>query len=153
MFESMLKIIVIVAIIGFDQLTKYWAVMDAPCSVLPVLNFIVAPNPGLTFGLFPNISPCVVWLGSVSIMAYVLWELFKTNIRLEKTAYSFILGGAIGNLIDRFRLGYVIDFLDFHLGSFHYPWPFNVADSFIVIGIFLLVFSHFFTVRKQHVHV
>lgn len=147
------KIIVIFAIVALDQLTKYWAVMDAPCFVLPVLNFVMAPNPGITFGLFPNICPCIVWIGSVLILFYVIWELLITRIRLEKTAYSFIVGGAIGNLVDRFRLGYVVDFLDFHLGQFHYPWPFNVADSFIVLGILLIIFSHFFTAKKKHVHV
>lgn len=122
--------------------------MDAPCYVLPILNFVMAPNPGITFGLFPRICPCIIWTFSVLILLYVLWELFRTNIRAEKVAYSFIIGGAIGNLIDRFRLGYVVDFLDFHLGTFHYPWPFNVADSFIVMGIGLLVFSHF-SVRRR----
>lgn len=130
-------------IIALDQLTKYWAVMAAPCSVLPVLNFVIAPNPGITFGLFPHLPPYVIWTFSILIMLYVLWELFATDVRVEKIAYSFILGGAVGNLIDRFRLGYVIDFLDFHVGFWHYPWPFNTADSFIVIGIGLLVFSHF----------
>ncbi len=117
--------------------------MIAPCSILPVLNFVMAPNPGITFGLLPNIPPYVIWIFSILIMLYVLWELFAADMRIEKTAYSFIIGGAFGNLIDRFHLGYVIDFLDFHIGSWHYPWPFNVADSFIVMGIGLLVFSHF----------
>ena len=149
----MLKIIVILAIIIVDQLTKYWAVMEAPCYIFPLLNFVMAPNPGITFGLFPSLYPWVIWSFSAVILFYVFWELLVTRIRLERVAYSFIIGGAIGNLIDRFRLGYVIDFLDFHLGQFHYPWPFNVADSFIVVGIVLLIFSHFFTVKKKYVHV
>lgn len=149
----MLKIIVILAIVICDQITKYWAVMDAPCSVLPILNFVMAPNPGITFGLFPNICPCIIWIGSILILLYVTRELCITKIRIEKTAYCFIIGGAIGNLIDRLHLGYVVDFLDFHLGQFHYPWPFNIADSFIVMGISLLIFSHFFTVKKKYVHV
>lgn len=124
--------------------------MEAPCYVLPVLNFVVAPNPGITFGLFPNVYPWVIWTGSGLILLYVFWELTNTRIHLEKTAYSFIIGGAIGNLIDRFRLGYVVDFLDFHLGSFHYPWPFNIADSFIVIGILLLIFAHFFRTKRKY---
>jgi signal peptidase II len=142
------KISTVLTIIILDQLTKHWAIMDAPCYVLPILNFVMAPNPGITFGLFPNISPWLIWMFSILVMTYILWELFKTHIRIEKTAYSFIIGGAIGNLIDRLRLGYVVDFLDFHLGSWHYPWPFNVADSFIVIGIGLLIFSHFILQRR-----
>ena len=149
----MLKIIVILAIIIVDQLTKYWAVMEAPCYIFPLLNFVMAPNPGITFGLFPGLYPWVIWAFSAVILFYIFWELLVTRIRLERVAYSFIIGGAIGNLIDRFRLGYVIDFLDFHLGQFHYPWPFNVADSFIVVGIVLLIYSHFFTVKKKYVHV
>lgn len=144
----MRKIIVILAIVILDQLTKYWAIMDAPCYIMPILNFVVAPNPGITFGLFPGLSPWIVWTFSIMILLYVLWELLITRVRLERVAYSFIVGGAIGNLIDRFRLGYVVDFLDFHLGSWHYPWPFNVADSFIVSGIGLLVFFHFSVRRK-----
>ena len=85
-------------------------------------------------------------------MLYILWELVETRVSLEKIAYSFIIGGAIGNLIDRFRLGHVIDFLDFHVGSIHYPWPFNVGDSFIVVGIFLLFYVQFFMKKKKYVH-
>lgn len=139
----MFKIVVVLAIVILDQLTKMWAIMEAPCYILPILNFVMAPNPGITFGLFPRIYPGIIWTFSILVMLYVLWELLIARVRLERVAYSFILGGAIGNLIDRFRLGYVVDFLDFHLGSWHYPWPFNVADSFIVIGIGLLIFFHF----------
>jgi signal peptidase II len=145
------KIIVILAIVTFDQLTKYWAVMEAPCYIFPLLNFVLAPNPGITFGLFPHLCPCVIWTVSILVLLYILWELLSTRIRLEKMSYSFIIGGAIGNLIDRFRLGYVIDFLDFHVGKFHYPWPFNVADSFIVMGISTLIFTYFVVRHKTKI--
>ena len=65
--------------------------------------------------------------------------LFRANDKLVSISYSFIIGGAIGNIIDRVNHGAVFDFIDFHIGSYHWP-AFNLADSFVCIGAILLVF-------------
>ena len=145
---KLLSLIFVGFILFFDQLTKFIAIHKAPCYVAPFLNFVWAQNNGITFGLLPGISPIIVLIGSGIVLLYVVRELIHTNSKIEMMAYSFIIGGAIGNQIDRFLYGYVIDFLDFHLGGFHYPWPFNVADSFIVIGIGILILINFTPLKK-----
>ena len=80
-------------------------------------------------------------------LAFLAWSERKGNINLC-TAYSLILAGAIGNLIDRFRLDYVVDFLDFHIKGSHFP-AFNVADSAISIGAALYILDYLISLRKQ----
>jgi signal peptidase II len=101
-------------------------------------------NPGAAFSLFANapsdytragliVFSCVV----IAVIAFVLWRSSYAYSRMN-SALGLILGGAIGNLIDRVTIGSVVDFLAFRLGSYHWP-DFNIADSAIVIGSFLLI--------------
>lgn len=82
----------------------------------------------------------VVSIVSGLIILVLIWYIWKNNSenKLEKLAYSLILGGAIGNFVDRIAYGYVIDFFDFYIFGYDYP-IFNLADSFIVIGIIMLI--------------
>ncbi len=109
-----------------------------------VFNFIYKENPAAAFSLTHSLP---TWfrrplLISVSILATIFFTFWyfrmKPNDGFLLASFSLILAGAIGNLLDRIRLGYVIDFLDVHAGIFGYPhmhWPtFNIADSFIVVG-------------------
>ncbi len=145
----MFKIITIVIIICLDQFTKHWAIQKGPCEFLSFLNIVNLWNHGITFGIYQSIPAYIVIGATVLIMLYIVWELRGTKRKLDQIAFSFILGGALGNFIDRIRLGFVVDFLDFHIGTVHYPWPFNIADSFIICGIGLLILSHF--LFKHHV--
>ena len=107
-------------------------------------------NTGAAFGHGANASSKLVAIllnvGAIAVFCVVVVYAFRTAVtdRLLQTGLHLILGGAIGNLVDRFRFGYVVDFLDVYIGTHHWP-AFNVADSAICIGIALL----FFDMRKK----
>jgi signal peptidase II len=107
-------------------------------------------NTGAAFGIGANASsrivPLLLNLGAIAVFCVVVVYAFRSAVsdRLLQTGLHLILGGAIGNLLDRFRFGYVVDFLDVYVGLKHWP-AFNVADSAICIGIALL----FLDMRKK----
>ncbi len=107
-------------------------------------------NPGAAFGIFADQSPLFrsIFFFGISVIALVfLTVLFlKREDLWGQVSISLLFGGALGNLIDRIRLGEVIDFLDFYLG--HYHWPaFNVADSAITVGVGFLIVESLFVKR------
>lgn len=90
---------------------------------------------GISFGP-PFVHFILQGIGVVLVIYFGL----RTNSRLLGSAYGIILGGALGNLIDRIRLGYVLDFIDFEIRSLHFRWfTFNLADAFIVVGVLLII--------------
>jgi signal peptidase II len=101
-------------------------------------------NHGISFGLFQSGTPWPLIVMSLIISGiFGIW-LWRSSSKVEFTALCLIIGGAIGNVIDRLHLGAVADFLDFHYNKWHYP-AFNLADSFITVGIVILVvYSLFF---------
>ena len=106
-------------------------------------------NPGAAFSFLANMGGAQVWLFSglslvisLAIIFYILRT--KSNNKLQIFSLSLILGGAVGNLIDRVRLGHVVDFLFFHVGKWSWP-AFNVADTAICIGAVLFVLQIFFS--------
>jgi signal peptidase II len=107
-------------------------------------------NTGAAFGLGANASskivPFLLNFGAIAVFCLVAVYAYRSAVsdRVLQTGLHLILGGAIGNLLDRFRFGYVVDFLDVYIGRHHWP-AFNVADSAICIGIALL----FFDMRKK----
>ncbi len=133
-----------------DQLTKLWIVRNlSRTDSIPIIDGFFTlthvRNPGAAFGLFTGLDDGIrvpLFL-VVSIAAVILVLRFQRSLepgdRLSAMALGLILGGAVGNLIDRLRYGEVIDFLHFRLWR-GYAWPdFNLADSFIVVGVALLV--------------
>ena len=111
--------------------------------VLPgFFNLVHVRNPGAAFGLLSNFdSPWVTAFlvaFSVAALALVLSLLWRGPARLAGLGLGLIFGGAVGNLFDRLRAGSVVDFLDFHLGGYHWP-AFNLADSAIVLGAAALI--------------
>ncbi len=137
----------LLVIVG-DALTK-WLVaqyidLHEAIPVIPNLFQLVhVRNTGAAFGIGANadshIVPMVLNAGALTVFFVVVAYAFRTATtdRLLQVALHLILGGAIGNLLDRFRFGYVVDFLDFYVRDHHWP-AFNVADSAICIGIALL---------------
>ncbi|HEX2121116.1 MAG TPA: signal peptidase II [Thermoanaerobaculia bacterium] len=107
-------------------------------------------NTGAAFGIGANadsrLVPLLLNVGAIAVFCVVVVYALRSAVsdRLLQTGLHLILGGAIGNLLDRFRFGYVVDFLDVYIGTHHWP-AFNVADSAICIGIGLL----FFDMRKK----
>ncbi|EAZ91797.1 signal peptidase II [Crocosphaera chwakensis] len=139
----------IVGIVGFilDQVTKYWVVQTFPNigDTIPlwsgVFHFTYVINTGAAFSFFEGGAKWLRWLSlgvSLGLMALAWWgEKMKVT---EQLGYGFILSGALGNGLDRFLFGYVVDFLDFRLINFP---VFNLADVFINIGILFLLIASF----------
>jgi signal peptidase II len=143
-----------VLVVITDQLSKLAILHNVHDSValLPIFNLTLVWNHGVSFGMFNHggMIPPVLFMAISLIIAcgFGVW-MFKTDSRLVVPALGLVIGGAIGNVIDRAHLGAVVDFLDFHIGDWHYP-AFNVADSAVVIGIALvLVDSLFFSANKR----
>jgi len=112
-------------------------------------NLTMVWNEGVSFGLFQSGNPWPLIILALVISAVFTGWLLKTDTWREAIPLSMIVGGALGNVIDRFHFGAVADFLDFHLMGWHYP-AFNIADSLISIGIVILIVnSLFFTPNNK----
>ncbi len=117
-----------------------WDVVPVPylmAHVFDFFNIVFTWNPGTSFSLFRAMgeaAPMVLVIATGFIIGFILHYLFTRAKSYEKIPLSLIAGGAIGNLIDRIRFGAVIDFLDFHIGGWHWP-AFNIADICIVVGV------------------
>ncbi|SFJ85945.1 signal peptidase II [Methylophaga sulfidovorans] len=144
-------------VIVFDQLSKWWAnsalELYQSIAVLPFFNITLAYNHGAAFSFLAAESGWQRWFFSglaivVSIILLFWLKRLKTDAKLEAASLALILGGALGNVIDRFVHGYVIDFLDVYYGTYHWP-AFNVADSAICIGAILLIFDSFRNKTEQ----
>ena len=151
-----LGLLVALPVVVLDQLTKWWVLADlmnppAAIEVTPFFNLVLVWNRGVSFGLFDNDSPWgpVLLAGlALAISVVLLVWLTRAGSRLSAIAIGIVLGGAIGNVIDRVRFGAVVDFLDFHALGYHWP-AFNVADSAISIGVGLLLYDGLFENRRK----
>lgn len=145
-------IILTILVILVDFFSKYMVskLMTVNETIDLIDNFFritYVKNTGAAFSIFSNNTILVIII-SVVIIGFLLFYIYKNkgNNKLENVSYSFILGGAIGNLIDRLVYGYVIDFLDFEMLSYDAP-IFNLADTFIVIGVILFLIN---TLRSRY---
>ena len=138
------------AVLLLDYLTKGWAesaLREGTIGVLPFLDLRLAYNTGAAFSLLADAGGWQRWLfAALAIgvaVALVVWlaRLSRGEHRLG-AALALIIGGAVGNLVDRLSLGYVIDFIDVHAAGWHWP-AFNIADSAITIGAVLLLWDAF----------
>lgn len=135
-----------------DQASKWYllvSVMQPPrvIPVTPFFNLVTAWNRGISFGMFDSQSPYSGWILSgiaIVIVVFLLNWLRKSDRQHISFAIGLIIGGAIGNVIDRGLHGAVFDFLDVYVGQYHWP-AFNVADSGITIGAIILVLDSVFS--------
>lgn len=146
-------IIIVIAVI-LDQVSKIWIVNSMGLyhskTIIPgFLNMTYVTNSGAAFSFLADVdSPWrhyfFVSVGCFAlIILTVIWFRQRNSPSLSNVALALIAGGAAGNLIDRVRLGAVVDFIDVYIGSYHWP-AFNIADSAICVGVVLyLVFSYF----------
>ena len=140
-----------------DQTAKAWVTStlrfgeDFPV-ISGFLNFTHARNPGVAFSMLDNLGSAGRWgLSFVAFLAmtaviYFIWRARRTD-SLTLTALSLLLAGIVGNVTDRIRLGFVVDFIDVQFGSWHYD-VFNVADAAICIGAVLLILDKLIKSRK-----
>jgi len=142
---------VALAVFVLDQVTKWLIVQwlrepGASVSVLwPVFSLTYVTNTGAAFGLFANQNLLFIFI-AVAVIAVILffYRYLLADHLLLRISLALQLGGALGNLLDRLRLGYVVDFLDFRV------WPvFNIADSAITIGVLLLIYTLVFQPDRQ----
>ena len=146
-------IIIFFLIIFFDQLSKILVIKNfqlyESLSILPFFNLTFVVNYGFAFGFLnnPSLNQIIVILVIFSIIAYFLYLLIKTQDQFFRFSLILIISGAIGNFIDRILYGFVIDFIDIYLGSYHWP-AFNLADSSITLGFILIMFNILFLNKK-----
>lgn len=152
---------IIAAVIAADQVTKSWilntfGLYESQEMIPGLFNLVHVQNTGAAFSMLADVdSPWrhyfflgigVVALAGLTVAHYKL----RQNHRLYSVALALIAGGAAGNLIDRVRLGAVVDFLDFYIGRYHWP-AFNVADSAICIGAGLFLIVNVLETRNSEV--
>jgi signal peptidase II len=141
------------AIFVFDQLTKW--LVEGPLGltelgqnihVLPFFDLTRVHNYGISLGLLTADSEAARWglvAMTAAIAGVVAWWLTREEQRGDQLALGMVLGGALGNIVDRARLGYVFDFADLHIGEFRPFLVFNVADACISIGVVILILRAF----------
>ena len=135
-------LLIVLSVIVLDQITKYLVIsflspVDS-IKIFPFLHLVSVRNIGAAFGMFKGLGNIFFIPVSIIAIIFVIWLLTKRSYNIF--GLSFILGGAIGNFIDRMLYGKVVDFIDFSIGKFHWP-AFNVADSSLTIGIIIVLFS------------
>ncbi|WP_206485378.1 signal peptidase II [Thalassotalea sp. G2M2-11] len=134
-----------------DQASKYWVASSMnlyqSINLLPFFNITYAQNPGAAFSFLADQPGWQRWFFSLIAMVasviFLVWlKRTPKSQPILAVALACMLSGALGNLIDRVLFGYVIDFLDFYLGQYHWP-TFNIADSVIFIGAVLMIIDSF----------
>jgi signal peptidase II len=137
-------------ILALDQATKYYIKTHIgpfdPLRILPFFDIVYVENTGSAFGMFKFLGSSFFIV--VSVVAIIVLSVLVIKDMRNRIAYSLLLGGAAGNLLDRLFYGHVIDFLDVYVGRYHWP-AFNVADSALTIGIALLFFKAVFGIRNH----
>jgi len=134
-----------------EQVLHYFLEQKQPeIAVTGFFNFVLVWNRGISFGMFASLNqPYVLLCVSLIVCGILLRWLYKTPSALVAYAIGPVIGGALGNALDRVRFTAVVDFLDFH--AFGYHWPaFNIADAGIFIGVVLLLFHSMFIESKSH---
>jgi signal peptidase II len=141
--------LVAAAVVAVDQASKAWlmAVFDRgeSLAVTPFFNLVFVFNSGAAFSFLAGEGGWQRWffvLLALGVCAFIAGMLRRGPPPLEALSLSLIMGGALGNVIDRFRFGAVVDFLDFHAAGQHFP-AFNAADSAITLGVALMLWYHF----------
>lgn len=143
-------------VLTLDLASKYWveSVLEfgQTIPVTSFFNLVLTYNPGAAFSFLSDQSGWQRWfLSGIAGVAVLLIIFFLNKYKYERLlclSLSLVLGGASGNLYDRITLGHVVDFLDFYIGSYHWP-AFNIADSAIFVGAALMIYESFRNKKEQ----
>jgi signal peptidase II len=134
----------VLATAGLDQVVKHLVdsrlALHERVDLLPFLSLLRAHNTGIAFSLFSEFGGAVLIAVMIVVMLFIAWLATRTDPRqrLARTGFALVIGGALGNLIDRISLGHVVDYILFHVGSWSFA-IFNLADAFITIGAGLVL--------------
>jgi len=160
MAERRLGFAIALVVLVLDQLTK-WLVTGPMGLVqqgdqiylLPIFSFTLTHNNGISLGLLNATNPVGRWMLvalTTAIAVAVAYWIGREKNRFDQIALGMVLGGALGNILDRSRHGYVVDFLDLHFGDFRPFLVFNVGDAAISIGVVILLLRAFLTRKERH---
>ena len=147
----------VLLVLALDQATKLWAASaldyGVPVPLLPFFNLTLVHNTGAAFSFLADAGGWqrlfFIVLSSVVSLVLVVWIWrLPSTMRLLGIALALVLGGALGNLVDRIAYGYVVDFIDLYYRSYHFH-TFNIADSAITIGICLMALDAIFGRRSE----
>lgn len=147
-------IIVVALAILMDQASKYWVEtslpLHQPVSLLPFLDLYRTYNTGIAFSMLSSMSDWLLSVFTVIVVCFVLWLWSHTSRDRKLTQFGFalIVGGALGNLIDRTMLGHVIDFILVHHGTWSFA-VFNLADTFISVGAGLVILDELIELKRN----
>jgi signal peptidase II len=158
MRKSSIGFVVALTVFVLEQITK-WIVLGPldlrtveQIELLPIFNLTYTENRGISLGLLQATSDTMRWalVAGTSVIAGVvgIWITREKN-RVDQVALGMVLGGALGNIVDRARHGYVVDFADLHFGEFRPFFIFNVADAAISVGVVILLLRAFLTGKDQ----
>jgi len=145
MWVLLLSLVIVV----LDQVTKVLVTCRFEVSeslpVIPgIFDLVYVRNPGAAWGMLGGFHALLIGLSLVVLVVLVVFRRsFMADCAIHRAALGLMIGGIVGNLLDRIRLQYVVDFLDFHWNVHHFP-AFNVADSAICVGVGLYILSSFF---------
>ncbi len=150
---------VILAVVAIDQATKLWimrhfALYESKVVIADLFNLTYLTNNGAAFSILagqPAVWRQLFFIGAAGAALVFIWiaqRSFGRNSIVYSLSLALIAGGAIGNLIDRIRYGFVVDFLDVYIGAHHWP-AFNIADSAITIGVILFIIKNLLFERQQ----
>ncbi len=156
--EAKLKrgLLLAAGVLVLDQLTKFAMLryliegFRPSVELAPFFNLVVVWNYGVSFGMFNTGSSSAAHLFAAlaaAIVAGLVWWLRNAENATVVVALGLVVGGAVGNVVDRLRFGAVFDFLDFHVAGWHWP-AFNVADAGITVGVACLFYDAFFGPRS-----
>ena len=148
--KSAIILLIAPIIIIADYVTKNLIVAQVDrferIPVLPFLNIVHVENKGAAFGMFAGLGNLMFIAVAAIAVIVILIYLAKSPKGIETYALSLVLGGAVGNLIDRIRIGKVIDFIDVFVKDWHWP-AFNVADSALTVGVGLFIIASFKSIK------
>ena len=145
--------LLVLVLILADQLSKYWVENFLPFQqfvpVVPMLSLFRTYNTGIAFSMFASLNEWALSAITLVILGFVIWLWSRTGPgrNLSKIGFALIIGGAIGNLVDRLWLGHVVDFILFHTESWSFA-VFNLADSFITIGAVAIILDELLEARR-----
>ena len=151
---SWLGLLVVVATVAIDQLSKQWALGALPEGVVidlvPILSLYRVNNPGIAFSFLADFGglPLIVVTVAITVVVLAFWSTARDGGRLAAIGYALIVGGALGNLVDRVLHGHVIDFLLLHFGD-RTLFVFNLADAALTLGPAMLVLVYLVGGRRS----
>lgn len=142
----------IAATVAIDQTSKQWALgalaEGQVIDLLPILSLYLVHNPGIAFSFLADFGglPLIVVTVAITVVVLVFWVTSKDGGRWASVGYALIIGGALGNLVDRILHGHVVDFLLLHIGD-RTLFVFNLADAALTLGPGILILVYLFTGR------